>query len=53
VTAMSHTSSLSIKRKRKRKSRKINKRKREMLVSKAFHNRYDVRAHVYGMLALR
>jgi len=49
VTAMSHASSLSLKRKRKRKrkkiqkkrnikSRKIDKRKRKMLVSKAFHN---------------
>jgi len=42
VTAMSHASSSSIKRKRKRKqnikSRKINKRKRKMLVSKVFHN---------------
>jgi len=33
VTAMSYASSLSIKRKIK-----INKRKRKMLVSKAFHN---------------
>jgi len=55
VTLQSYASSLSIKIKIKIKikSRKINKRKREMLVSKAFHNRYDVRAHVYGMLALR
>jgi len=36
VTAMSYTSSLSIKR--KRNSKKIDKRKRKMLVSKAFHN---------------
>jgi len=40
---MSYTSSSSLKRKRKRnskekKSRKIDKRKRKMLVSKAFHN---------------
>jgi len=45
VTAMSHASSLSLKRKRKEiqkkrniKSRKIDRRKRKMLVSKAFHN---------------
>jgi len=40
VTAMSHASSLSLKIKKKRniKSRKIDKRKRKMLVSKAFHN---------------
>ena len=47
VTAMSHASSLSLKIKEKEKeiqkkrnieSRKIDKRKREMLVSKAFHN---------------
>ena len=48
VTAMSHASSLSIKKKKKKekeiqkkrniKSRKINKRKRKMLVSKSFHN---------------
>jgi len=45
VTAMSHASSLSIKRKEKEiqkkkniKSRKIDKRKRKMLVFKAFHN---------------
>jgi len=48
---MSCASSSSLKRKRKRKrnskkrnikSRKIDKRKRKMLVSKAFHNRYSV-----------
>jgi len=47
VTAISHASSLSLKRKEKEKeiqkkrnikSKKIDKRKREMLVSKAFHN---------------
>ena len=45
VTAISRASSLSLKRKEKEiqkkrniKSRKIDKRKREMLVSKAFHN---------------
>jgi len=45
VTAMSHASSSSIKRKRKEiqkkrniKSRKIDKRKRKMLVSKVFHD---------------
>ena len=47
VTAMSHASSSSIKRekeiqkKRNIKSRKIDKRKRKILVSKAFHNRRD------------
>ena len=51
VTAMSHASSLSIKKKKKKekeiqkkrniKSRKINKRKRKMLVSKLFHNSYN------------
>jgi len=40
VTAMSCASSSSIKRKKKRniKSRKIDKRKRKILVSKAFYN---------------
>jgi len=45
VTAMSHASSLSIKRKIKRNSKekkykikKINKRKRKMLVFKVFYN---------------
>ena len=47
VTSMSHASSSSLKIKEKEKeiqkkrnieSRKIDKRKREMLVSKAFHN---------------
>ena len=45
VTEMSHASSSSLKEKEKEiqkkrniKSRKINKRKRKMLVSKAFHN---------------
>ena len=45
VTAMSHASLLSLKEKEKKiqkkrniKSRKIDKRKRKMLVSKAFHN---------------
>ena len=38
VTVMSCASSLSLKRKRNIKSRKIDKRKRKMLVSKAFHN---------------
>jgi len=46
VTAMSHASSLSIKekeiqKKRNIKSRKIDKRTRKILVSKAFHNRLD------------
>jgi len=49
VTAMSRVSSSSLKRKEKEKeiqkkrnikSRKIDKRKREMLVFKAFHNSY-------------
>jgi len=35
---MSHASSLSLKIKRNIKSRKIDKRKRKMLVSKVFHN---------------
>jgi len=44
VTAMSHASSSSLKRKeiqkkRNIKLRKIDKRKRKMLMSKAFHNR--------------
>ena len=42
VTAMSHASSLSkekeIQKKRNIKSKKIDKRKRKILVSKAFHN---------------
>ena len=38
VTSMSCASSLSLKGKRNIKFRKINKRKRKMLVSKAFHN---------------
>ena len=42
VTVISHASSLSLKRKIKIKikikSRKIDKRKRKMLVSKVFHN---------------
>jgi len=38
VTAMSHASSSSLKIKRNIKSRKIDKRKRKILVSKAFHN---------------
>jgi len=49
VTAMSCASLLSIKRKEKEiqkkrniKSRKIDKRKRKMLVSKAFHNRKGI-----------
>ena len=47
VTAMSHASSSSIKekeiqKKRNIKSRKIDKRKRKMLVSKAFHNKLDI-----------
>jgi len=44
---MSHAFSLSLKEKEKEiqkkrniKSRKIDKRKRKMLVSKAFHNKY-------------
>ena len=43
VTAMSCASSSSLKRKRKRniKSRKIDKRKRKMLVSKVFYNTWD------------
>jgi len=52
VTAMSHASSSSIKRKKKEiqkkrniKSRKIDKRKRKMLVSKVFHNINDEEAH--------
>jgi len=40
VTAISHASSSSLKRKRKRKTRKIDKRKRKMLVSKVFHNNH-------------
>jgi len=49
---MSHASSLSLKekeiqKKRNIKSRKIDKRKRKMLVSKVFHN-----THVYNMVAL-
>jgi len=49
VTAMSCASSSSIKRKKKEiqkkrniKSGKIDKRKRKILVSKAFHNIYKV-----------
>ena len=45
VTAMSHASSSSIKekeiqKKRNIKLRKIDKRKRKILVSRAFHNKY-------------
>jgi len=50
VTAMSHASSSLIKekeiqKKRSIKSRKIDKRKRKMLVSKAFHNRMPLFIH--------
>ena len=61
VTAMSCASSSSIKRKEKEiqkkrniKSRKIDKRKRKMLVSKAFHNILDLshKAQVYTKIDL-
>jgi len=47
VTAMSRASSSSIKekeiqKKRNIKSRKIDKRKRKILVSKVFHNKLDI-----------
>jgi len=59
VTAMSCASLLSIKEKEKEiqkkrniKSRKIDKRKRKILLSKAFHNRYLVHSHKYLHLFL-
>ena len=49
VTAMSRASSLSLKEKEKEiqkkrniKSRKIDKRKRKMLVSEVFHNKFQL-----------
>jgi len=49
---MSHASSLSLKRKIKIKinKRKINKRKRKMLVSKAFHNTFENWNNKYAVL---
>ena len=50
VTAISHASSLSLKRKRNIKSRKIDKRKRKMLVSKAFYNTFKNWNNKYAVL---
>ena len=58
VTAMSRASSSLLKRKKKRnskekkyiKSRKIDKRKRKMLVSKAFHNKKSTLSPVLSAL---
>ena len=61
VTAMSRTSSSSLKEKEKEKeiqkkrnikSRKINKRKRKMLVSKAFHNTKPIKHSLLKELCL-
>jgi len=45
---MSYASSSSLKRKRKRniKSRKIDKRKRKMVVSKVFHNNTTYKTYI-------
>ena len=58
VTAMSHASSSSIKekeiqKKRNIKSRKIDKRKRKILVSKAFHNMRGDKWQIEGDLVLK
>jgi len=52
VTVMSHASSSSLKGKRKRniKSRKIDKRKRKMLVSKVFYNILEPRSTICVIL---
>ena len=49
VTVMSHASSSSLKRKIKIKSRKIDKRKRKILVSKVFHNTSSLVAIIFKL----